>query len=99
MARDQVQPRRSSDGTHHNPVSGNQANAQGARQRAAAKHEKYAHEPHGRAPSKSEIRKEVEARAAPLRVSTVFATAIVAALFVASCIYWIVVILMPPAGK
>lgn len=90
--------RNSSDGAHHNYVSTKQTVAQSARQRSVG-HEKYNAAPHARAPTKSEVKAaQAQARGAALPLRTVALTALVACLFVASCIYWIVVGLMPPAA-
>jgi uncharacterized membrane protein YdbT with pleckstrin-like domain len=67
------------------------------RQRAVG-HERYNSQQHKHAPTKSEVRRQADASAAAPRLRTVVATAVVAALFFASCIYWIVIGLMPPAA-
>ncbi|GBF95380.1 hypothetical protein Rsub_07808 [Raphidocelis subcapitata] len=73
--------------------------AQEVRQRAVG-HERYvAQRRTGRAPTRSEVAREADAlRAARLPRRTAVAVVVVAALFCASCLYWIVVGLMPSAA-
>lgn len=94
--------RSSSDGAHHNLVSTKET-AAAASTRARSGHERFsaahAHSaPQPRVTRAQAAREAAAARGNRLGVPAQLAAALVGTLFVAACVYWIVVGLLPPVA-
>lgn len=80
-------------------MSGRQTRAAASRQSASG-HERRVSEDRGRrGPTKAEAARQAaaaRAAAAPLPAGTLALSWVAAALFLASCVYWLVVFLLPP---